>query len=362
VRLCRPIFSLRTFGLGTFAYLTKLCDSIMKRHGFTLVELLVVIAIIAMLVTLLLPAVQAAREAARRAQCTNHLKQLGLASLNYESAQDHFQSSGWGFRWTGDPDAGYGESQPGGWIYETYVFMEQTDIRQIGKGLQGRESGGAKYNALAAQRAAVVPGMHCPTRREARGYPHVESSVNSAAPKVVSKTDYAVNAGSGPRDQGTWGGPNCFAAGNCESVIPKMQNTFDGICARRTEVKLGQIIDGTSKTILIAEKYMNPLEYATGASCVDTNSNSQGHDWDITRWVPVVRADGSILGQERKPRRDTTGVGGCRSEFGSAHNAGFFAVYCDGHVELITYGVDLAIYAATGTRNGSEAILGDSSR
>ncbi len=329
----------------------------MKRQGFTLVELLVVIAIIAMLVTLLLPAVQAAREAARRAQCTNHLKQLGLASLNYESAQDHFQSSGWGFRWSGDPDAGYGERQPGGWIYESYAFMEQTDIQMIGKGLSGRTSGGAKYNALAAQRAAVVPGMHCPTRREARGYPHVETSVNAAAPKVVSKTDYAVNAGSGPRDQGHFGGPACFAAGNCETVIPKMTNEFDGISARRTEVKVGQVIDGTSKTILIAEKYMNPLEYATGASCVDNNSNSQGHDWDITRWFPVIRADGSTLGAERIPRRDTTGVGGCRSEFGSAHNAGFYAVYCDGHVDLITYDIDLRVYAALGTRNGAEAIL-----
>lgn len=332
-----------------------------RRTAFTLVELLVVIAIIAMLVTLLLPAVQAAREAARRTQCINNLKQLGLASLNHESAQGFFQSSGWGFRWSGDPDNGFGRDQPAGWIYDTYPYMEQNDIHKIGAGLPGRGPGGQKFNALALQRSAVVPGMHCPSRREARGYPAVEDSVNAAQPKVVNKSDYAMNGGTGGHNLGHWGSAACLETNSCN--IPEMPDDFDGITGRLTEVRIGQIPDGTSKTVCIAEKYMNPLEYATGASCVDNNSNSQGYDWDVNRWFPrLTSAPGTVpptfLGWNvRKPLRDTPGVGGCRQEFGSVHQTGYFAAFCDGHVENISFDTDSAVYAALGSRDGGEAAV-----
>src|SRR5215468_577416 len=97
-----------------------------KRRGFTLIELLVVIAIIAVLIALLLPAVQAARESARRAQCVNNLKQLALASLNYESANNCLQASAlWGNPADGRfcrPKYGFGPFIP------ILPYMEQSNI------------------------------------------------------------------------------------------------------------------------------------------------------------------------------------------------------------------------------------------
>lgn len=95
---------------------------------FTLVELLVVISIIGILVALLLPAVQASRESARKTQCKNHLKQMRVTFLNHHSAQRFFSSSGWGYRWVGVSDAGYGEGQPGGWTYNILAYMEYDNL------------------------------------------------------------------------------------------------------------------------------------------------------------------------------------------------------------------------------------------
>ena len=106
-------------------------------RGFTLVELLVVIAIIGILISLLLPAVQAAREAARRAQCVNNLKQLALGCLNCESAIKALPASGWIGICLGHPDAGVGMQQPGGWLFNIMPYIEESTLYKAQQGLTG---------------------------------------------------------------------------------------------------------------------------------------------------------------------------------------------------------------------------------
>src|SRR5207247_2399863 len=102
--------------------------------AFTLVELLVVIAIIGILVALLLPAIQAAREAARRSQCKNHLKQLALGCLLHVDTHKFLPSGGWNDQYTADANMGFGGRQPGSWYFSVLPYIEEGTVHDLNKG------------------------------------------------------------------------------------------------------------------------------------------------------------------------------------------------------------------------------------
>lgn len=341
------------------------------KRGFTLVELLVVIAIIGVLVALLLPAVQAAREAARRTQCTNQLKQMGLAALNHESALGYLPSGGWGFKWTGDPDMGFGEKQPGGWAFSLLYYLEQGAVQTIGQGLDAT----TKKAALMRQKTTPVPMFYCPSRRAPTLAFGPESSLNSDQPpdNMVAKTDYAGSGGCGipgetsERKQGRPTGPgsiHCLrfypneSPGICQGLTSReVASRFDGAIVSRWPIELRQITDGTSNTMLFAERYLHTSHYDHQANLpVDNNSMYQGYDWDTVRWSsgyvrPNAQPGEEMPGMPRPDSEGAPGPAGVTVRFGSAHAGVFQAAFCDGSVRSLTYDIDPGEWERLGARD-----------
>jgi prepilin-type N-terminal cleavage/methylation domain-containing protein len=307
------------------------------RHGFTLVELLVVIAIIGILVSLLLPAVQAAREAARMAQCKNNLKQMALGCLLHESTQKHLPVAGWNYRYSGEPDKGFGKDQPGGWHYNVLPYIEQSALHDMGQGLpdaQRREMGKAMC-------ATVVTAFLCPSRSGNPQIPYTVASryafSNINKPSHFGRSDYAANAGN--RING-W----------CN------YNTTDhtGVIYSRTGIRMANILDGTSNTYLIGERYLNPDFYENGGSPGNDQGWVVGHDFDAFRCTDF-RPNDPVTSSMYAPRRDRRGIN-VREMFGSAHGV-FHMAKCDGSVQAYSYNIDPESHFRLGNRQDGQANL-----
>jgi prepilin-type N-terminal cleavage/methylation domain-containing protein len=351
------------------------------RAAFTLVELLVVIAIIGVLVALLLPAVQAAREAARRSQCSNQLRQTALAWQLHHDAHGFFPSAGWGYRWTGDPDRGFGASQPGSWAYSCLPFMEQGSLHQKGKGA----APGIKSGLLAEVAQTPVATFYCPSRRPPQAYNNADSSgsiANNMSNKpTLARSDYAANLG--PRER--------VVAVPGESAVPAkytfytiwldgpsaadgfagkgfVSDSFDtykyckGVAFQRSEVKLKQVSDGLSNTYLVGEKWVDPAYYFGGdrsnfdfKDIGDDQACWMSDDLDMNRNTGPVPVTGPTAGlNDTPPVPDQPGLKAIYS-FGSAHPATFHMAMCDASIRSVSYDVAPTVHHNHGTRNGEES-------
>lgn len=322
-----------------------------KQRGFTLVELLVVIAIIGILIGLLMPAVQSAREAGRRLDCSNKLKQISLAILNHENSTKHFPTGGWGWMWVGDPDRGNGLNQPGGWIYNILTFMEQNSLHNVGTGLQGSD----KHTEAVKMLAVPLPEFICPTRREAILYPYHPKNnpqtYNAAYTKSVARTDYAINKGDFFLDAGE--GPI-----SVDDTAYKWPDTTEitGISFVRSAIQVKDITDGLSNTYLVGEKYINAQEYSSGNDPGDDSSFCQGDDFDIARFTGYIDTKD---GQPKylPPSKDLRTVFDIDYlSFGSAHPATWQISFCDGSVHSISYDIDLDLHCRLSNRFDGEIV------
>ena len=317
------------------------------KRGFTLVELLVVITIIGILIALLLPAVQSAREAARRAQCFNNLKQLGLAAHNHHQAHNRFPSGGWGWLWIGEPERGTGRNQPGGWAFNVLSYLEQDAVRNAGLGLSGQ----TRTDAIIARVQMPIAVFYCPTRRRALAYPDSHSNYKTATCTSMTiptggRSDYAMNCGDQRRNE-IFGGPDSLQQGD-DPNYADWHDTSDhtGIAYERSEVTVANVRDGTSNTFLIGEKYINADKYATGTDSSDNENMYVGYDNDMYRTTdPYYNG----------PRQDTPGLSSPWM-YGSAHASGCNFVFCDGHVQTISYSIDRETFRCLGNRKDFQPI------
>ncbi len=334
------------------------------QRAFTLVELLVVIAIIGVLVGLLLPAVQSAREAARRMQCSNNLKQMGLATLNFESAYKKFPEG----PIDGDVNAvEYPSEAPTtqgnpknnvccrastrrGWSaqYKILPFMEGNNIYELGQDdppFWTPQSGNGNENVVAQQ---LVSAFYCPSRRSPKGYGSARFGRTDYAGcagfyhgRPDSLVDYIPEAPLGAPAEGTRTAPNGGLARRRGGAI-----IWPGEDDKRT---MADIVDGTSMSILFSEKALHITQHGRDGGD-NERWNNAGWDECVVRWHFPPKSD-----QQTYAPEDDTATNWNRY-FGAAHMAGLNAGFCDGSVRFFSYSVDATVWKQLCLINDNEVI------
>jgi len=346
-----------------------------NRKGFTLIELLVVIAIIAVLISLLLPAVQSAREAARRAQCVNNLKQIGLAMHNYESAYGAFPQGMRGCCW-------------GSWLIPVLPYVEQTALFNAwnaygnNSGAPGTVDGNFRYAGVCniTVTSARVNAYMCPSDPNNLLTTGIGQTLNGQRFNVTSQ-NYVVNFGNITMQQGSVVNgtmqPQFTDPSQQNKVIPFMGAPFGdvgspnpdisgagGIGATNGIVRMSSITDGLSNTMMVSETLVGQSgasydlrgfshwAYAANFSGLRT-PNSKDKDWmqssGYCNWPAIM---------SNPPCQGGPGglvIIGARSK----HPGGVNVTFCDGSVKFIKDSVNIVTYNALSSSKGGEVISAD---
>lgn len=295
------------------------------RRAFTLVELLVVIAIIGILVALLLPAIQAARESARASQCKNNLKQLGLATLNFESAN------------RGLPPRRQTKTPFQGWAPFLLAYLEEKSLADSYKLDQNF------YAPINQPLVKVrIPVMVCPTASSDR-YIEIIDQSNVPTGAIGAAGDYfAPNSVEAP----WWPDPQKTAAADVANCAALKDNKKQRVSA---------ITDGLSSTLLFAEFAGRPDHWIMGRQ-QPTNAGLQWANW----WGPWASYNSSIF---KTWSGDGMTPGGpctinCNNNWGiyAFHPSGAHIVLCDGSVQFLSTDLDRDIFAGLVTKSGGEQL------
>lgn len=297
-----------------------------NRPAFTLIELLVVIAIIAILIALLVPAVQKVREAASRAQCGNHLKQMGLACQSFHDARKAFPNS--------RRDANYT------WFIELLPYIDQQPVQDM-----WNMKSGSFYSQTAAAQMTTIPAYFCPARRSPMtSLPNIEPQDGVATPFYQGAcADYAACVGSTGSDY--WWTVNQDGTANTPNTgVFRLDNNWSqtGNPTYIGGIKMIQITDGVSNTFLIGEKHVQQTrlgDFGAGDGCAYNGDKGT-----------AFRGAGPSLTLARNPS-DTFS-----NRFGSYHPGICQFVFCDGSVRAVTVSISGTTLGNLADRNDDQTV------